>query len=395
MLIFLFLDLPPPFPGKYRETAGYPAGKEEPGEAKVPGKKSIKAGDDVTNRRLPAEWEAQDGVLLAWPHEESDWRPYLDAVQPVFAEIVRQISRFEQVIIAAPDPEAVRASIFERGADLKRVRIYQVETNDTWARDFGPITVQDEGAPRLLNFGFNGWGLKFPSDLDNRINRCLQGLRAWKAPLETVGLILEGGSIESDGRGTILTTEECLLNDNRNPHLTREELEQELHGLFGSDRFLWLANGYLAGDDTDSHVDTLARLCPEDTIAYVSCDDPDDEHYPALQAMVEEIRAFRTRYGRPYRTVALPWPMARFDEEGTRLPATYANFLVINGAVLVPTYDDPKDAAALEAVSRAFPGREVIGVDCLPLILQHGSLHCVTMQLPEGTLRFEEDSCRS
>jgi len=338
-------------------------------------------------RRLPAEWEPQDGILLAWPHEGSDWRPYLDAVEPVFAEIVRQISRFERVVVAAPDPEPVRGQLEQAGAHMDRVRVYQVETNDTWARDFGPITVLEEGAPRLLNFGFNGWGLKFASHLDNRINRRLQALAAWGAPLETVGLILEGGSIECDGRGTILTTEECLLNENRNPHLIREELEEELHGLFGSDRFLWLANGYLAGDDTDSHVDTLARLCPDDAIAYVSCDAPEDEHYPALKAMESEIAAFRTREGHPYRMIPLPWPAARFDEEGTRLPATYANFLVINGAVLVPTYQDEHDQAALDAIAGAFPGREIIGVDCLPLILQHGSLHCVTMQLPKGTLR--------
>jgi agmatine deiminase len=344
----------------------------------------------LNHTRLPAEWEPQDGVLLAWPHEETDWQPYLDAVHPVFAEIVRQISRFERVVIAAPDAELVRGQLQQAGANLERVRILEVETNDTWARDFGPITIRNDAGVRMLNFGFNGWGLKFPSDLDNRINKKLQLLGIWNAALETVGLILEGGSIESDGRGTILTTEECLLNDNRNPHLTREELEQELHGLFGSDRFLWLANGYLAGDDTDSHVDTLARLCPDDTIAYVTCDDPADEHYPALKAMEAELQGFRTREGKPYRLIPLPWPMARFDEGGTRLPATYANFLIINDAVLVPTYDDKNDAAALEAVSDAFPGREIIGVNCLPLILQHGSLHCVTMQLPQGTLRVRE-----
>lgn len=338
-------------------------------------------------RRLPAEWEPQDGVLLAWPHEGSDWRPYLDAVEPVFVEIVRAVCRFELAVIAAADPDAVRGQLETGGVRMERVRIYPVETNDTWARDFGPITVQDEGAVRLLNFGFNGWGLKFASDLDNRINRRLQYLSAWGAPLETVGLILEGGSIESDGRGTILSTEECLLNENRNPHLIREELEQELHGLFGSDRFLWLSNGYLAGDDTDSHVDTLARLCPDDAIAYVSCDDPQDEHYPALQAMESEIAAFRTREGRPYRMIPLPWPKAKLDEDGDRLPATYANFLVLNGAVLVPTYQDKNDAVALDVISGAFPGREIIGIDCLPLILQHGSLHCVTMQLPKGALR--------
>jgi agmatine deiminase len=342
----------------------------------------------VTTRRMPAEWEPQDGVLLAWPHEDSDWQPYLEAVQPVFAEIVRHISRFQMAVIAAPGPETVREQLSKSGANMERVHICQVETNDTWARDFGPICVQEEGAAKLLNFGFNGWGLKFASDLDNRINRRLQALNVWSAPLETVGLILEGGSIESDGNGTILTTEECLLNDNRNPHLSRQELEEELHGLLGSDRFLWLTNGYLAGDDTDSHVDTLARLCPDDTIAYVTCDDRNDEHYPALKAMEEEIRAFRTKDGRPYRAIPLPWPATRIDEEGTRLPATYANFLVINGAVLVPTYDDKNDAAALDAIAHAFPGREIVGIDCLPLILQHGSLHCVTMQLPEGTLSF-------
>lgn len=338
-------------------------------------------------RRLPAEWEPQDGVLLAWPHENSDWAPYLDAVEPVFAEIVTQISRFETAVVAAADPDLVREKLAAFGANLERVRIHQVDTNDTWARDFGPITVEYDGALKLLNFGFNGWGLKFPSDLDNRINKRLQGLGVWGAPLDVVGLILEGGSIESDGQGTILSTEECLMNDNRNPHLTRIELEEELHGLFGSDRFLWLANGYLAGDDTDSHVDTLARLCPDDTIAYVRCDDPDDEHYPALTAMEREILSFRTRDGRPYRALPLPWPAARFDEDGERLPATYANFLVVNGAVLVPTYQDEKDAAALAAVGEAFPGREIVGIDCLPLILQHGSLHCVTMQLPKGTLK--------
>ncbi len=342
----------------------------------------------MTKRRLPAEWEPQDGVLLAWPHEGSDWRPYLDAVLPVFVEIVRHVSRFELAVIAAPEPESVLEKLAGSGADLERVRVCQVETNDTWARDFGPITVQEQGAARLLNFGFNGWGLKFASDLDNRINRRLEALGVWRAPLETVGLILEGGSIESDGCGTILSTEECLLNDNRNPHLSREELEEQLHGLLGSDRFLWLANGFLAGDDTDSHVDTLARLCPDDTIAYQRCDDPDDEHYAELQAMEGELRAFRTREGRPYRLIPLPWPGARVDEDGSRLPATYANFLVINGAVLVPTYDDKNDRAALEAIGQAFPGREIVGIDCLPLILQHGSLHCVTMQLPEGTIAF-------
>jgi agmatine deiminase len=203
---------------------------------------------------------------------------------------------------------------------------------------------------------------------------------------ETIGLILEGGSIESDGKGTILTTAECLLNPNRNPHLSRQEIEEELLSLLGAEEVLWLENGYLAGDDTDSHIDTLARFAPDDTILYVACDDPDDEHFESLKAMREELETFRTRDDKPYRLLPLPWPQARHDENGQRLPATYANFLVINGAVLVPTYDDPSDATALKIIAKAFPGRKIIGIDCLPLIEQHGSLHCVTMQMPKGVL---------
>ncbi|HEY6873180.1 MAG TPA: agmatine deiminase family protein [Geobacteraceae bacterium] len=339
-------------------------------------------------RRLPAEWEEQDGILVAWPHESTDWHPHLDIVEPVFAEIAATISRFETALVAAPDPVRVRELVAGAGGVMDNLRTFRLDTNDTWARDFGPITVLEEGAPVLLDFGFNGWGLKFPADLDNLVTRRLHRAGAFgPIPLRTVGLILEGGSIESDGQGTILTTAECLLGLNRNPHLSREEIERVLAAQVGSERCLWLENGFLAGDDTDSHVDTLARLCPNDTIAYVRCDDADDEHYPALFAMEKELTRFRTGDDTPYRLIPLPWPAPRFDDGGERLPATYANFLAINGAVLVPTYRDRNDAAALKAIGEAFPGREIVGIDCLPLILQHGSLHCVTMQLPKGVLR--------
>lgn len=338
-------------------------------------------------RRLPAEWEPQDGVLLAWPHVDSDWQDCLDQVEPVFCNIVSQISRFERVVLVAPEPEAVRARLRAAGAQLERVCIYAIPANDTWARDFGPITVEDEGRLRLLDFGFNGWGLKFASNHDNQISGRLHQSGVFGAtPRDIIGLILEGGAIESDGKGTLLTTAECLLNPNRNPHLSRSEIEARLKELFGLERILWLENGYLAGDDTDSHVDTLARLCPDDSILYVRCDDPADEHYPALCAMEAELQQFRTAAGAPYQLLPLPWPQATFDEEGQRLPATYANYLVINGAVLVPTYRDPADAQALAVIGQAFPDRVMIGIDCLPLILQHGSLHCVTMQLPQGVL---------
>ncbi|WP_432822439.1 agmatine deiminase family protein [Trichloromonas sp.] len=339
------------------------------------------------NVRLPAEWEEQDGVLLAWPHADSDWCDDLAAVEPVFVAIAKQICRFERVLIVAPEIATIKELLENGEVDMHQVSLLQMPTNDTWARDFGPITVLEEGRPVLLDFGFNGWGLKFAANFDNRITGNLaRGGLFGRHEVRIPGLILEGGSIESDGAGTLLTTSECLLDGNRNPHLGREELEAALGGLFGSTRWLWLENGYLAGDDTDSHIDTLARLCPNDTIAYVRCDDPQDEHFIVLADMEAELKNFRTIDGRPYRLLPLPWPKACFDEDGQRLPATYANFLVINGAVLVPTYQDEQDAAALEVIAQAFPQRRIIGIDCLPLILQHGSLHCVTMQIPKGVL---------
>jgi len=338
-------------------------------------------------RRLPAEWEEQDGVLMAWPHDKTEWLPHLESVERVYIDIAREISRFERLVVAAPDTEGVRAKMREAGVAMEQVGIYEIETNDTWARDFGPIVVLEDGKPVLLDFVFNGWGLKFPANLDNQITCRLAALGAFgSAPIKTTGFILEGGSIESDGQGTLLTTAECLLSPNRNPHFSRAEIEEFMGGVLGADLFLWLESGYLVGDDTDSHVDTLARLCPNGTILHTACDDPDDEHYEALKAMAEELEAFRARDGRPYRLIPLPWPAACFDDDGQRIPATYANFLVINQAVLVPTYGSEKDAVAIEVIGQVFPGREVIGIDCLPLLLGHGSLHCVTMQIPKGAL---------
>jgi len=337
--------------------------------------------------RLPAEWEIQDGVLMSWPHEGTDWAYMLDDVRPVFVDIIRQITRFERVLLTAPDAGDAGRYLEAAGVDLARVTICEVPNNDTWARDFGPITVKFNGRPVLLDFGFNGWGLKFPANHDNLISGRLKELGVLAPNLNTIGLIMEGGALETDGLGTILTTSACLLSPNRNPQLNKNEIEQAMSALLGAQRVLWLNHGYLAGDDTDSHVDTLARICPDNVIVHVACDDPRDEHFHELALMAEELAAFRAPDGSPYKLIPLPWPAARFDDTAHRLPATYANFLVINGAVLVPTYREPgKDALALERIGQAFPGREIIGIDCLPLIEQHGSLHCVTMQLPEGVL---------
>jgi agmatine deiminase len=336
--------------------------------------------------RLPAEWEPQDAVLLAWPHEETDWASVLPLVEPVFLQLAATISRYEQVLIVTTDPVSLSDKLATFGATMSAITLVQVAFDDTWCRDFGPITVLDDSAPRLQDFVFNGWGNKFFAEQDNAVTGHLQQQNTFSAPVDDRSLVLEGGSIESDGCGTLLTTSQCLLNSNRNPDYSKEQIEGELQDTLGCRRILWLHHGHLLGDDTDAHIDTLARLAPNDTILYVACDDREDEHYPALSRMAEELAAFRTDAGHPYRLLPLPWPAALFDAEGHRLPATYANFLIINGAVLVPTYSDPQDDAALAAVSAAFPDREIIGIDCSAIILQHGSLHCLTMQLPQGVL---------
>lgn len=339
------------------------------------------------NPRLPAEWEIQDGVLMAWPHEGTDWAYMLEDVRPVFVDIIRNITRFERVLLTAPHAASATEYLSEAGVDLTKITICEIPNNDTWARDFGPITVIYNNRPTLLDFGFNGWGLKFPAHFDNLISKRLKQQGALLPNLNTIGLIMEGGSIESDGLGTILTTAECLLSPNRNPQLNGSEVEQALASLVGAKRVLWLHHGGLAGDDTDSHIDTLARICPDNTIIYQGCDNPLDEHFETLKLMEGELKSFTAPDGSPYRLLPLPFPAARFDEQAHRLPATYANFLIINGAVLVPTYRDPEnDRTALERIARAFPGRETVGIDCLPLLEQHGSLHCVTMQLPQGVL---------
>lgn len=336
-------------------------------------------------RVLPAEWAPQAGVLLTWPHAATDWGPALPAVEPVFVEIARQIARREAVVIACHDEAVarhVRGLLARAGVEPGRVLLHVVPCDDTWARDHGPITVLEGGAPRVLDFVFNGWGGKFPAAQDDRIPARLHALGAFgAAALEEVPLVLEGGSVESDGAGTILTTGRCLLSAGRSG-LDVVALEAALREHLGARRVLWLQRGYLEGDDTDGHIDTLARFCDEGTIAYQACDDVADAHHTELQAMAAELAGLRTPAGAPYALVPLPWPRPRFGIGGRRLPATYANFLIVDEAVLVPTYDDPSDDEALARLAAAFPGREVVGIDCTPLIEQGGSLHCLTMQLP-------------
>lgn len=338
---------------------------------------------------LPAEWAPQDAILLTWPHAGSDWRPWLDQADHTFAVLAATISRYEIVLINCRDSkhsQHVRALLAAAGAHLERCRLYIAPSNDVWARDHGPITVYRDGRPVLLDFRFNGWGGKYPCDLDDQITSHLHARGAFgDVPREPVDLILEGGSIESDGGGTLLTTTQCLLNPNRN-RLDQATIEQRLSDTLGVARLLWLRHGHLAGDDTDSHIDTLARFSDPRTIVYQGCGDPADPHFEPLQAMAEELRVFRTADGAPYRLIELPLPAAQYGEDGQRLPAGYANFLILNDAVLMPTYDDPLDRVALERLRDCFSGREIIDIPCAILIRQYGSLHCVTMQLPAGVV---------
>ncbi|SFH66090.1 agmatine deiminase family protein [Modicisalibacter xianhensis] len=342
------------------------------------------------SQRLFPEWYPQDAIQLTWPTRESDWAPQLERIEATLEAMVVAIARYQGVLITVPDQstrERLAATFANLGITADRVRMVEAPADDTWARDHGPIGVERDGKVVLLDYTFTGWGGKFPAQRDNALTQCLAASGTFVTAVESRDMVLEGGGIETDGQGTLLTTEACLLNENRNPQLSRDEVEARLRADFGVERVLWLKHGHLEGDDTDSHIDTLARFCDPQTIAYVRCNDRDDPHHAALAAMEEELLALRQSNGAPYRLVALPWPKPCFDpEDGHRLPATYANFLIINGAVLVPTYADAADAQALRTLAEAFPDRDIVPIDCRSVIRQHGSLHCLTMQLPRGTL---------
>ena len=341
---------------------------------------------EQSNPTLPAEWAEQSGVQLTWPHAGTDWAPMLDEVSACFTQIAKQIARHELLLIVTPEPQKVMMQIRNQ-VMMRNVRFMRCDTNDTWARDHGAITLTDAQGPQLLDFCFNGWGNKFASEKDNAVTRqaidngFLQGKY-----INHLDFVLEGGSIESDGEGTLLTTSACLLNPNRNPQYNKVDIEEYLKRALHIKRILWLDYGYLAGDDTDSHIDTLARFCSPDTIAYVKCDDPADDHYEELAKMEVQLKTFVTPTGKPYRL--LPLPMAdKVIFEGERLPATYANFLIMNQEVLYPTYYQPiHDEQAKEILQQAFPDKQIVGIDCRALIKQHGSLHCVTMQYPKGVI---------
>jgi len=338
--------------------------------------------------RFPAEWEQQSAVLIAWPHAETDWAQRLGEVEETYVALVAAITRFQPAVICVADEDLqtyAEARLRSARVDMGKVRFVLAEYDDTWLRDSGPISLRRaDGGFRLLDFRFTGWGGKFDASRDDLLVGALDNAGLFdRTDLQSIDFALEGGAIDTDGAGTLLTTWQCLHE--RHPQRSRESLGADLANWLAQDRVLWLDHGYLEGDDTDAHVDTLARFAAPDAIVFQSCDDLADSHYAELQAMGAELAALRQADGQPYRLFPLPWAQPILDE-GRRLAASYANFLIVNGAVLMPAYGDPADARAQAVLAEAFPDREIVPVPCRPLIWQNGSLHCITMQLPAGLL---------
>ena len=334
--------------------------------------------------RFPAEWEKQSAVLIAWPHKTGDFSNRLESVEQSYSVIADTITQYQRLIIVCRD-DSHQQHIQTLISNHDHIDFIHATVNDIWVRDTVFLSVEQEGVISHLNFLFNGWGEKYQHHNDNALNHKLLNAKPFKGKAhKDIDFILEGGSVESDGIGTILTTKQCLLNPNRNKGLTQQEIEQQLFEHLGAKRVFWLDQENLSGDDTDAHIDTLARFCSAGTIAYTSCDDAEDPHYKSLKYMERQLQDFRTQDDDPYHLVPLPLPKPIVDEEGQQLPANYANFLIINHAVMVPAYGDPMDEIALQRLADCFPQHEIIPVPCRPLVHQYGSLHCMTMQFPEG-----------
>lgn len=338
---------------------------------------------------MPAEWEPHEATWLAWPHEKTDWPGKFAPIPWVYGEVVRKLARVERVRILVAGAGAEReagAVLGKIGADLAAVEFFRTPTNRSWTRDYGPIFVKnDEGKIGLTDWRFNGWAKYKNWKRDDAVTSKLlrrSKLPAWQPTYQGRRIVLEGGSIDVNGRGTLLTTEECQLSplQARNPGLERAALEKIFGDYLGAWHVLWLRRG-IAGDDTHGHVDDIARFVDPKTVVAVAEENKSDVNYEPLQENLEMLRTMRVQDGRPLRVKVLPMPEPIYFD-GQRLPASYANFYIANKVVLVPTFNDPKDRIALDALAAVFPDREVIGITCLDLVLGLGTLHCMTQQQP-------------
>lgn len=337
--------------------------------------------------KLVPEWSKQQAVIVAWPDQYTDFKDRLLQIESVYLQLAKAITLFQNLIIlvrSQSNNDHVLALLTKHNVNLSRCQLIEIPFNDIWIRDYGPLSMQDkQGQMHWLNYQFNGWGEKYPFDLDNQVTRALYANESmqWISSLQSSSWVLEGGSIDCNQQGDLLTTSACLLNENRNKKNDKKEIEQRLKQNLGIKRIHWLNHGYLAGDDTDGHIDNLARFCSDTTIIYASCRDENDEHYEALKLMEQELQSFKQANGDAFRLMPLPIPMVLSSIDGRRLPASYVNFLIISDAVLVPTYQVPTDFFAIDIISQCFPERHVMGIDSRALLEQNGSLHCATMQL--------------
>ncbi|OOX92123.1 peptidyl-arginine deiminase [Campylobacter coli] len=309
------------------------------------------------------EWSEQEYLMLSLPHEKSDWKPYLGEIIQAYKEFVKATSEFQKVLLIAPNK-----SDFAPFENMTNVEFFICDTNDTWIRDFGAIDILEDNHLKALDFTFNAWGNKFQSELDNEVNSKLFKEK-FNEKLTKIDFILEGGSIDFNGEGVMLTSSNCLLNENRNSHLDKSQIEAKLKEIFGLKQIIWLENGFIKGDDTDHHIDTLARFINKNTIAYSICEDEEDEHYIPLQKMKKELEATG------FDLVELPLPKPLYYE-GRRLGATYANFVFVNDALIMPFYKDENDEIIKQRLAKALPKRKIIGVDARVFLRQNGSLHC-------------------
>ena len=330
--------------------------------------------------QLLPEWHPQSTVLMVWPHPQSAWAPRLEDVMDTYFAMAQAIAEQQPLTIVCYDA-SLKKAIYKR-LPKKNITYAIIPTDDTWIRDFGPLSLSNGTQRQLLNCQFNGWGNKYPHALDNQVNERLYAARTLPSCyMRSAHFLLEGGSIDYDGQGTLITTSHCNRHPNRRSTMDKSTINQQIKSLLGVETIFWLKEGLLEGDDTDGHVDTLARFCNEKTVAYTACDDPTDSQYQTLRAMEEELHAFKNLSGEPYCLVPLPIPKALYNEKAQRLPTTYANFQILNESVLVPTYDDPMDAVALERLSQVFPGRTLIPIDSRVLIQEGGMVHCALMQI--------------
>lgn len=337
-------------------------------------------------RTFLPEWAPQEAVLMALPNENTDWNYVIDEARLQYERIIKAFTDENvHVVLICDDPDYARSLLGKCRQD--KITFISLDYNDTWTRDYGPITVMKDDRIRALDFGFNGWGLKFASDKDNLVNLKLSEKHLFSSDVyrNERAFVLEGGSVETDGEGTLLTTTRCLCSPNRNGGLSKKEVETKLQNLLGVNHILFLDYGALEGDDTDSHIDTLARLAPDNSIIFTGCRNVDDSQFEELLKMRAQLTMFRNAEGNPFNLIELPLPDAIFDEEGNRLPATYANYLVTDNVIFMPTYGQPEnDHLAMQTVKIAYPSHRVVGIDCTTLIKQHGSLHCATMQIPKN-----------